>query len=195
MWWYRIGLFSVLAPMTLGTAAFVTWLVSHWDILMLDGLVTIVVGLLLFPIGIFALVMWMRRASPRKKFCLLLCLLFLNFPLAWGMISYASYYVVIRHEVTVTNNASVPVTQIYFTDPMGNDYQMDNVPAGTSLSQLFPFAGEGSVHYRMTVENKEASGVLLGYITGGIGTGGKDARVVVTVNSNNEVIVHEIFGQ
>ncbi len=74
------------------------------------------------------------------------------------------------HQVTVHNASTAPLTHVIFLDPAQRQHALRDVPAQAELTEGFEFGGEGSVRYELEWHGEKKTGLLVGYITGGLGS-------------------------
>lgn len=180
--WYRLGLISALLPLVTGAVILVAWLVTRQNWLMMAGIYTIICGLILFSMGVVAIIVIARLAKKqglpcKKKIILLTCLLLLNFPVAMGMTHYA-LNILSEYKVLIVNNSNESADIIFF-DPAGKNYAVTDVSPHSKTQNIFHFEGEGPVSYHVKSKSFDRAGTLVGYNTPGVGGG-----AVLTVQEN-----------
>lgn len=188
--WHRIAFICGLLPFLAGTTIFAVWLLTRLDWLILAGYFTIIIGLLLFVGGLVSIFVATRKAKQqatpyKRKNLLILVVLLLNFPVAMGMASYALHLMTI-YDVLIINELEKPIDQIVFTDPVGKNYPIYDVPPHSQTHHEFNFDGEGSVNYQIKSTTIEQSGILIGYITSSLG-----GHVTVKISSDGTISVNE----
>lgn len=166
----RTALACALAPMALGTIVIVLWLATSWDILAILGLGVLLVGFVLFFIGIASLI-WYARSCHAARLPWLrtavgtTLLLLLNFPLALGYIRLAQMWTI--HFV---NAGTAPIGNIVIADPMGRRWQVGSIAAGSRATRrIFP-QGQGAITFSSTAPagGTSVSGQVAGYCTSGL---------------------------
>ena len=190
--WHRVALTYGLLPLIVGIAVFSVWLLTRWDWLMFAGLYTIGIGLILFVGGLISLLIASRRARQqgipyKQKNLLILGVLLINFPVALAMMFYAHHLMTI-YDVLIINELGTPLNQIILTDPAGEHYAINDVAAHSQTHHEFHFGGEGSVSYEIKSAPIEQSGVLVGYITSGLG-----GQVTMRIDYEGKVTASESF--
>lgn len=92
---YKVALVCGVAPLIVGVATFLLWLLTRWDTLMSFGLVVVIVSHIFFIVGCLAVVVYVRQARRDAKAPRLAIwfralgatlLLLVNFPVAHGII-------------------------------------------------------------------------------------------------------------
>ncbi len=172
--WYRTVLVCGLFPMTAGTAIFVAWLLTDLDVLEILGMVLICIGIALVVLGIVGLAIFISRARNEglpygKPVCLGAALLFLNFPLCAAFVSIA-FAMESAHVVTVVDRATAPIEDLTFTDPAGQQHQIEPIRPGEVYHACIDFSGEGAVQYSFTVDGQMHTGTLIGYLSDPLGS-------------------------
>lgn len=90
-----LATYCALAPMCLGVATFLLWLLTRWMFFEFLGLWIILLGLILLVLGGICLVMYLVVAllahqesvtSVLKRVVVIGSLMMLNFPIAWGIL-------------------------------------------------------------------------------------------------------------
>lgn len=171
----QVAYFCALAPLSVGTTIFFSWLLLRWDTLMLAGILTIYVGTLLFLVGVVSLsAHWFRmrqngsanRQLLTKKSVLVALLLVINWPLAFF---YASTAINIEtgYCLVIFNNSKTPVEVIV----SGGGIQVDfgTLAPSTQSSDTFHFDRDGELTIQSTQNGNESSYLVEGYVTPGIG--------------------------
>ncbi|MFO0388710.1 MAG: hypothetical protein ACK502_03195 [Alphaproteobacteria bacterium] len=171
--YFKIAKHCALVPMVMGLTVFALWLVTRFDILMFAGVLVILLGVLLSFVGMVALFLAkihaVRNNKPYKRACLRHGLLLLiNFPLALGIIACADY-LLSRYVVNIVNHSPHNVEKLEFIDPAGNVDAIEKIPAGASIQTSHHFIGESSIEYNMVLDSAASSGMLIGYVSGGMG--------------------------
>jgi hypothetical protein len=166
----RVALACALAPMALGTVVIVLWLATSWGILAILGLGVLLVGFILFFIGLASLIWYARschaarlpwvRATLRATLLLLL-----NFPLAFAYIRLGQMWTI--HFV---NAGTTTIGGLVISDPVGRRWQVGPIaPGSRATRRIFP-QGEGAITFSSTAPAGDAgvSGVVSGYYTPGL---------------------------
>ncbi|MDX1975624.1 MAG: hypothetical protein SFT92_08145 [Rickettsiales bacterium] len=175
--WHRISLHCALFPLITGLVIFIAWIASKAFWLLLLGVIAMLMGSLLYMVGMLALIPATIKARKTgmpylRKTIGLFVLLSLNIPMAIGMTTYASYLDVesyTRHSVTVVNNTDRAINKIIITDPEGNPYTIDNISPLSQSRYSFGFQGEGEVRYAIESTGMNKTGVLIDYIRDHVG--------------------------
>jgi len=160
---------------------------------MIAGVIIIYTGLALFCLGLGSIGSYAyaaRKAHVKgwiAKSALAITLLTSNLPVALGLVS-AALYIMSTDVVLVNNKSDFHIEEIVLHDPVGVSYQFGSVAAWSRRKVTFHFGGEGAVTYSLNVAGKIHSGILLGYITSGLGS-----AATMTINKDGTVDVQEHF--
>lgn len=180
---FRAAVFCWALPLFSGTVVFIAWLATRATWLQRAGLLTIVLGTLLFVGGVVSLGMFYQglcRAAPDlartwSKRCRVLALLLIaNFPIAIG-ITIAAVAEETKYTVVVRNTGSVPVDRFVLSGPV---FQRDLGPIapGGSVRHAFYVAGDGQLTFTAVQGGTTFGGTIDGYVTNGVG-GDKEVTI------------------
>ena len=140
------------------------------------GLVVIFAGIAMFGLGLVALCAYFfkgRKAGleTRKlvESCILtLMLLFSNFPVALACTWVANHEMSAYH-LTFKNDSSEPVEDILVTWPGGSHPVAVPLHSLESVQFKIRVTGEGAIEYTSMQGGESCEGVLVGYVTSGLG--------------------------
>ncbi len=149
-YWLNVALFCGAAPLVAGTIIITLFLTTYYQSLMGAGIVNILVGLVLFVVGVISLVVyrwlsprmeyrsaWQMKSGPRVALLLLA-----NFPSCWLCIHWAR-----ESPVTVVNQTGVAIDSFTFIDWNSNKIEYGSIGMGASRrAWIFP-PGGGNLHY------------------------------------------------
>ena len=171
---YLLSIICALIPLLTGTIIFLLWVITRKSFLESFGVYTIYGGFFLFILGIIFLAVYffMNRKNDTIKFFktkILISLLILlsNFPIA-GYYFINVCNIISISEVYLENKTICLISEITISDPI-KTYNIQDISPGRILKQKFIFEGEGVVKYSFIVNKKVQSGVLIGYISPGMG--------------------------
>jgi len=184
--WYRISLACGLVPLGVGVLIFIGWFLTsaHW--LEVAGLINIAVGLCLFCVGVFCLLVYGYKAKKSKssyflrRSLFLLLVLVVNLPLASAAIL-AVGYIKSAHTITVENHSDFIVTEFFLTERDAS-YAMGAIQPNERLEREIHFKYEGVVDYSFMLGEREHKGIMFGYVTGGMG-----GSVTMVITKSGEV--------
>lgn len=171
--WFPIAVACGLVPLVVGSLAFLAWLATGADWLMVAGVATAAAGLVAFGIVLVAVLASARRFARRGtpydwRLAAILGLLVLKIPIVFAMVGYA-WYRVTSYEVLVVNNSAAALREITFVDPAGRRHTVPMLPPFSREERRYRFDGEGAVAYRFDGAAAPSAGTLIGYVTGGSG--------------------------
>ncbi|MFN3827984.1 MAG: hypothetical protein ACK4NR_10220 [Micavibrio sp.] len=162
------GLF--LAPLLIGLAVYVAWLITGDENLVLLGVFLLPLCMLFFMIGLIALPFIARSLKKKqdpqakKKTIILMACLMLNFPVAFGIMWHVDYSYSF-YQISVTNQSDEDITTLRITDPAGRTQNFPKILANETQTKKMSLRGEGSVDYKITLSSGTQQGTLIGYIT------------------------------
>jgi hypothetical protein len=198
-WPCRIAWFCGACPLLVGISIFVLWLITHWQWLMMAGLITICGGIALIAIGMIALVYgrWndpLALAWHGKRFWMgtIGCVMLMssNIPVAAGLVTVV-VALETRYTVVVCNASQQPLEKIHIFGG-GVDRKLDAIASGKNARCSFWVHGDGPLEMDCCLGSTTHSGIIDGYVTGNMG-----GRTVVTVQDDGEFSVvkeiHENF--
>lgn len=173
--WLLGALFCGTAPLTVGVSTFLLWLPSHWDVLMPIGVLTIVAGTGLFPVGIFCMMRYVVRAkedAPEDRIgrnaVIAAGILLLNFPAA-GAIVVVANELRSRCTVSVDNLGDQAVESVHILTN-GTLAEAGSIPPGGRSILKFRVPNDCTIRYRILRNGKVFEGIVEGYAD--VGTGG-----------------------
>jgi hypothetical protein len=181
---YRLALICGAAPLAVGAAIFLLWLVTRWDQLVVAGVATIYGGVACFAVGLGALVRYYILATraaepvPRRKLgsdlAVALLLLFANYPLALGIIG-GAMAIETRYTVIVRNDTTQPLAPVRI-EGGGAKVSIVTLAPQERTERTLWFQAPGELRLETTLGEKKVSAVIEGYVTRGLG-GRAEARV------------------
>ena len=181
----RIAIICAATPLIAGFLIFGAWLLTGWGLWYAAGLVTIVVGLLLFGAGLSALIVHSvrglrdGRGNRRRVLCesLLVTLLLLShFPAAAYIVSVLSW-IEFSYLVSVVNTSGVAVDSFVLTGP-GMRVELGPIPPGGRVHHDCRFRGDGALGFTMSQRGAmQTVEEIDGYVTGGLNG---DVQITVT---------------
>ncbi len=186
--WYKLSLASGLTPLTIGCLIFFSWLVTRADWLVLAGIYNITAGLALFFCGLGFLFVYGRierklgNNYPIKRTLISLGILLFNFPVA-ALALYSAEYIISTNTAAVINNSSYEVTDMVLSE-REQSYPFPPITPGQEVIEHFHFKYEGAVDYKLSINGAVKTGVMFGYVTGGIG---ESATMVITSDGTVEI--------
>ncbi|MCP4254413.1 MAG: hypothetical protein GY775_13600 [Candidatus Scalindua sp.] len=184
--WYKLSLASGLIPLTTGCLIFFSWLVIRADWLMLAGIYNIMAGLALFVCGLGFLLVYGQKERksgnryPLKRTLISLGILLFNFPAA-ALALYSAEYIITTSTATVINNSSFEVIDMVLIE-REQSYPFPPIAPGQEVIEHFHFKYEGSVDYKLSLNGSVKTGVMFGYVTGGMGD-----NATMVINSEGAV--------
>ena len=173
---FRIVLFCGGFPLITGIGIFVLWCIVRWDVLMSCGMVTILVGPILFLIGAVYLSQFLSAARESKlikerrvmlQLIIAGTILFVNFPVAVVLVV-AAERVMTRYVVTIVNESNQRIDDFHVTGG-GIDANFGSVLPGTSKKRGFNIKGDGVLKFSGIRSGKPLNGDVDGYVTNGMG--------------------------
>ncbi len=188
--WYRISLICGLTPLVIGILIFFSWLIAraHW--LEAAGIINIYVGLVIFTIGMIALIIYIYKARKNsldgywKKSILPFAILIINFPFAAGVIV-TVFYVLSFSTVIIENQSSTEIENIFLSE-RGHIYEFGSVMPNEVIEKKFRFKSEGSINYSYKRNGIKYEGIMIGYVTSEMG---ESASMVIS--ESGEVNINE----
>ena len=187
--WYKLSLACGLIPLTTGGLIFFSWLASREDWLMTAGIFNIMAGLALFVCGLIFLFVYglkerkLGNSYPIKRTLISLGILLLNFP-AMALALSSAEYIISTSTATVINNSSFEVTDMVLREISGQSYPFPSIAPGQEVTKDFHFKYEGSVDYELSLNGSVKTGIMFGYVTGGVG---EVATMVITSDNVVEI--------
>lgn len=186
----RIAWIAGVAPIFVGTAIFIIWLIFRADALMAAGVITIYAGLASVVVGLICLAIylwrnWRSSEVPRRylvwQTTSLIILFLANFVAAAGFV-YGAIMIETRYHLSITNGGNEPLRNVRVgVGPFGVDF--GDIPAGETRKKSFWIEGEGELRLTATRGGRQIEAVADGYVTCNMG-----GDVKVTVNSLGEVV-------
>lgn len=170
--WLGVALFCGLAPLALGVAIFALWLPTRWELLTSAGLLTMIGGTCLFPVGLGGL--WASKVRDRRALFALL-LLILNFPTSWS-IAFGVVRLRSRFAVEIDNRSGRPLDAATVLSKAPLARHVD-IPSGARRILRFSLPAEGAIRYRIELGDKVFEGEIEGYVDP---SQGGDWRLIVT---------------
>ena len=159
-----------LVPLVVGVSIFLAWLVTDADELILAGLITLVVGIVLFWVGMAALF-----SSERSLFKLTrrpqAVVLLLNYVVAAGIVA-AVGYLGSRYTIVVDNRSAEPLVEVRLSGC--HEADLGSVPPGGTAKESFRVKREGALEFQATVGNTTLAETADGYVVAG-----SESRVTV----------------
>jgi hypothetical protein len=181
--WYKLSLASGLTPLIAGCIIFLSWLATRADWLMLAGVYNIMAGLALFVCGLGFLLVYGQKERkltdryPVKRTLISLGILLFNFPVA-ALALYSAEYIISTSTAIVINNSPFEITDLVISE-REQSYPFPPIAAGQEVIEYFHFKYEGSVNYKLSLNGSVKTGVMFGYVTGGMG---ESATMVISSN-------------
>ena len=175
--WLRLALFCSLAPLAVGVTIFLIWLPTHWEFLTIGGLLNIVAGTCLFPIGLGA-AWWYRRAAAddpwrNRKAAFAVALLLFNFSTAFSLM-WAAAHLHSKFVVIVVNESGQPIESFNVTQGIPLATAGEIPPGGHRRLRFSP--REGTLSWRLKEGGTTREGEIVGYA---IVSDGGDWRVTL----------------
>lgn len=179
----RIAFVFGLTPLFIGTLIFIAWLRVRLDWLETAGLITIVVGFVLFLGGLLALLLHLIRENDNERRARSMCfwqsciaggLLFANFPAAL-LYCHSALELKTSYTVVVHNQSSQPVDSFVVRAP-GIDEELGPIGPNQLKQLAMHFRGDGPLQIVCRQEEVLFEGKLEGYVTSGVG-GMKTVRI------------------
>jgi len=155
---------------------------------MLAGIYDIIGGLVLFICGLGLLFVYgqkerkLRNGYPIKRVLIALGILLFNFPAA-GLALYSAENIISTSTVTVINKSAFEVTDMVLRE-RDISYRFPRIMSGQEVTEYFHFKYEGSVDYKLSLNGSVKEGIMLGYVTGGMG---ESATMVITSDGAIEI--------
>lgn len=191
----RVAWIAMAAPLLVGTAIFIMWLIFRLnvfigDVLMDAGVVTIFAGLISVTIGLIGLAvyLWHNWRSPEVSRLRLLwqttslIALFLANFVAAGSYIFAAAEIETRYHLSITNGSDEPLRNVR-VGVWKFSVDFGDIPAGETRRKSFGIGGEGELILTATQGEQQIEAVVDGYVTPNLG-----GDVKVTVNSSGEVV-------
>jgi hypothetical protein len=184
---YQVSLFCAILPLAAGLLIFGTWLATGWIWLMQAGMLTIMGGLVLVPIGLIALVRawWLARNAKQPLGLSGACcavLLFSNFPVAAGLV-FAAHQIETAYTVVITNSSTEEIRNVRVFGA-GCEESYGDLGPGEEAERTFWVQSEGTLEFVADGPTNTYQQTVDGYVTNGLG-----GWVSVTVNPDGSVSV------
>lgn len=186
----RIAFWCGAAPLALGVAIFLLWLLAGWTWLMVAGGCVLVAGPFVVLVGFAALWRdwWMdRSARPDTRrhswrpLVLVAALLLSNFPVAGGIVV-AAIAIESRYTIVVVNQSGKTLDDVVL-EGGGRVVRFDAIPAGTSASRIVWFSHDDEeLDFRAISGATPVAGTVQEYVTGSLG-----GRLTITVDMNRAI--------
>ncbi len=119
---------------------------------------------------------------PIKRTLISLGILLLNFPVE-ALALYSAVYITSTNTATVINNSSYEVTDMVLSE-RDQSYSLPPIMPGQEITEHFHFKYEGAVEYRLSINGSVKTGIMFGYVTGGMG---ESATMVITSDGAVEI--------
>jgi hypothetical protein len=189
---YRTSLWFGAAPLTIGIAIFIGWLLFRSDGFVFAGLVTLCMGLFAFLAGVACLFDFLLKARRDGlsgtqvlwRFVLGAALLIVNFPVA-GWILMTVNDITFGYVVVVVNEGPVAIDEFRVFD-RGGTVDFGTIAPGATVNRLFHVKSEGPLACRGLRAGAEIHAVIDGYATG---LGG-NRLVKIKPDGNLEVVAN-----
>ncbi len=187
---HKIALWCGLTPLAIGTVVYISWFILRYEWLMLAGMFTLFSGFALFGAGIICISIYFYKAKAnslpgyKRKSIITTAILLVNLPVAAVMLVLA-YHEISSSNITIANVSKYTIKNLYLTDGLRR-YYIDNIPAQDSRSRSILFEIEGEILYNYSINGKYHTGIIIGYVTSGMG-----ATVVMTITESGSAEVHE----
>jgi hypothetical protein len=169
---YLVATICGAAPLVLGTAIFIAWLVTRRDWLTIAGFALLYCGLVVFAAGVIALARfcWVALRTPgipRRAVWLstfgCAALLLANFPVAGGII-WAANTIATRYTVVVHNASSQRLDGVRVFGG-GCDASYGSIPPGGTARRSFWIRQGGVLDFRASSGNNALGGTIDDYLT------------------------------
>ncbi|MFN4874567.1 MAG: hypothetical protein ACK5JP_12215 [Akkermansiaceae bacterium] len=167
------------SPLIIGTLIYFAWRLTRWRWLEMMGLMTILIGLIVFLVGAVCLILHLKsesrtgRTSPLNAL-LVGGLLFANFPLA-AVYTASAIDISTRFTVRVYNDSYLPIESFVILGP-GIQTEIGPIAPGKKAVQHNYPTTDGSLRFTAQQQKINFEGELEGYVTNGIG-GDKTVRI------------------
>jgi hypothetical protein len=183
--------------MIAGISVFLLWLPFRWEVLEAAGAYVILIGVILVPFGfaflnqstsITADSEYRSRPRGRLKVVLAVCLLFINFPLAFGIII-AVDNIKTRYYVTVVNESNHSMEKAVISGG-GVSVELGTIFPGEKITRYFLIKGEGTLVCEYAYDGVRRKSVIDGYVCSGMG-----GDVLVHLRRDGDFAVDDVFGR
>ena len=140
----RIAWTAGAAPILVGTAIFVMWLIFRGDVLMAAGMITIYAGLASVMVGLICLAIylwrnWRSTAVPRRRLVgqatVLTGLFLANFVAAGGFV-YGAIMIETRYNLSIMNQGNEPLQAVYIHGG-GINVEFGDIATGKTVKRAF----------------------------------------------------------
>ena len=174
--WIRASIFCDAVPLATGIGVFLLWWILRWEIFMFAGILTVLVGIAVFVIGLDCLATYVWDVSRSKRMIdhrtLLKSLaadglLAINLPVAVAIIVTVEA-ITIRCVVTVINTSQVKVDSFRVSGG-GVDVYYGMIPAGATKRRGFNIQHEGELVYTGKHGTKPLEGMVDDYVANDFG--------------------------
>ena len=181
--WLRFSVICGAAPLTVGVAIFLTWLLTRWDWLMLAGVLTIYSGLVVVAVGTIGVVLFVWKSvrvghTPRKHVAwqalTVSGFLLLNVPVAAAIVA-SVIYIETQYVVTVINDSSAEVHS-FVVSGGGVTIDIGTIAPGSEVRRAFIIKHDGELKGQGMQGGRPIEGIIEGYVTNGLG-GNKLVRI------------------
>lgn len=168
------AVFCGVFPLLVGCLIYTTWYFIRRPWLTLAGLVTMVIGVVLFVIGATCLLLYLNEKSKEAgiRFTQILVpgilvggLLFSNFPIACLLMNSAGD-IMTRFTVRIENQSGSPIDSFVLTAPGVNE-DLGPIPNGATVHRHLHFNADGQLVFRAKQRQQEFGGLVEGYVTRG----------------------------
>jgi heme/copper-type cytochrome/quinol oxidase subunit 2 len=176
----------------MGVLIFVSWVMIRSQWLIAAVIVVVYAGILLFFVGVVSIIICLyndRRKNTvgyKKKSMVTLSILLINFPVSIAIISTVLYILGVS-TVTIENQSNTKIENMFLSE-RGHLYTIDSVLPTKTIQKKITFQSEGPVHYSFTRGKTKDEGILLDYVSRGMGN-----SVVMVVTDQGRVQISEKF--
>lgn len=194
---YRNAFICGIVPLTVGTSAFILWLVlPNWFMMAVMALLggpTLICGIIMFLVGGFELFCAWRQALkdpsiPRSRLRrrILTCagLLLVNFPVAGAIFQFVSMSE-LRFTIEVRNDFSQPIENVLVFGG-GIEASYGTLHPGESALRSFRIRRDGILEFKAHSQSACHEEIIKGYVTHGDG-----GLMTLTVHSDGTIAINE----
>ena len=174
--WLRCAVVCGAAPLAVGVAVFLVWLLTRWNWLMFAGILTIYGGLAVVAVGAASLVVFvwkslragqLHRKLVTQRALAVGGLLLLNFAVAAAMVA-SVIYIETRYIVTVVNHSSVEVRS-FVVSGGGVTIDVGTLAPGSEARRVFFIEHDGVLKGEGMQDGRRVEGIIEGYVTNSMG--------------------------
>ena len=158
-------------PLAIGTAIYLAWRVTRWEGFMVMGAGTIVLGLVMFLVGMTCLSLHLSREAgvqPERSWrqaILVGGLLLLNFPAAFLCVRSAND-IATRYTLTIENQSGEVIDRLVLEGACPR-LEFEKLKPGVRLVVYFHPRFEGPATFEARLGDKQLEGVVDSYVTAG----------------------------